>query len=123
MVDWLCFRSRSRQSTHFVNPYRPPLQAWFPCEPRPAPIGLVAQPCATSPMLPSPTGLPLPAPSPAGPIKSEPPLAGGTAVGKCLDAEVLTSFQPVAPGLGFVSGVAPMANPTSQVKPTSFKPK
>lgn len=125
--DWLLFRSQSRQSGHFVSPYRPPLYTWFPCEPNRAPCGfgpMIAAPgCAPiigSPALgnPGPEGLP----PPTGP-GSPPPLAGGTPVGKCLDAEVLTTFQPVAPGLGFTPGAAPMANPTTQVKPTGFKPK
>ena len=124
IADWLCFQSKSRQSAHFVTPYRPPLQAWFECEPRKAPYGIIPASCGTGPVLPAPVGHhPLPAPTPVGPISPEPPLAGGTPIGKCLDAEVLTSFQPVAPGLGFVPGATPMANPTTQVKPTSFKPK
>lgn len=129
VADWLCFRSRSRQSAHFVTPYRPPLQAWFPCEPRKAPCGTGCAGCPTGPampgaIVPGPASLlPLPAPTPVGPHSPEPPLAGGMAIGKCLDAEVLTTFQPVAPGLGFAPGGAPMANPTTQVKPTSFKPK
>ena len=65
-----------------------------------------------------------------GPIEDVPanpdamsPLAAGMPVGRCLEAEVLTTFLPVAPGVGFTPGVAPMANPTSQIKPTSWKPK
>jgi len=131
VTEWLCFRSKARQSGHFVTPYRPPLQAWFPCEPGRAPCGFgpVAggpgcAPGAPAPALvaPGPDG-PLPLPTPVAPISPEPPLAGGVAVGKCLDAEVLTTFQPVAPGIGFTPGGAPMANPTAQVRPTSFKPK
>ena len=123
--EWLLFRSNARQSGHFVTPYRPPLIAWFPCEPRRPPCGagpVIGGPIGPPPaVMPVPDG-PLPAPTPAAPISPE-PLAGGVAVGKCLDAEVLTTFQPVAPGIGFTPGGAPMANPTTQIKPTSFKPK
>ena len=32
VLDWCTFQSKSRQSGHFITPYRPPLIAWFPCE-------------------------------------------------------------------------------------------
>jgi hypothetical protein len=130
VTEWLLFRSKSRQSGHFITPYRPPLQAWFPCEPRVGGCGVGGAGCVggvPGPVIPG-TSIPvppggLPTPAPADPTSAGPPLPGGMAVGKCLDAEVLTTFVPVAPGLGFTPGVAPMANPTSQVKPTSWKPK
>src|SRR5262249_44765296 len=127
LQEWLCFRSKARQSGHFVTPYRPPLITWFPCEPKNGPCGV--GPFVGGPLLPPPAmGLPapdgsLPMPGPTVPISPESALGGGVAVGKCLDAEVLTTFQPVAPGIGFTPGGAPMANPTTQIKPTSFKPK
>lgn len=125
--EWLCFRSQARQSGHFVTPYRPPLFTWFPCEPKHPSCGF--GPVNGGPLVPPLVpGAPatdgtLPVPVPDAPISPEPPLGGGVAVGKCLDAEVLTTFQPVAPGIGFTPGGAPMANPTTQIKPTSFKPK
>jgi hypothetical protein len=121
--EWLLFRSNARQSGHFVTPYRPPLIAWFPCEPKRLPCGV--GPVIGGPIGPPPAGVPVPEgplPAPA-PASTEPPLGGGVAVGKCRDAEVLTTFQPVVPGIGFTPGGAPMANPTTQIKPTSFKPK
>lgn len=125
--DWLCFRSKSRQSGHFVTPYRPPLYTWFPCEPRQGACGagpLVGGPGCAGPVpgALAPEGT-LPTPGSADAMAPAVPLGGGTAVGKCLDAEVLTSFQPIGPGLGFTPGGAPMANPTTQIKPTTFKPK
>jgi hypothetical protein len=124
VTEWLCFRSKSRQSGHFVTPYRPPLYTWFPCEPQRGPC----VPGCAGGALPLPLGVPvpegsLPVPAPLAPGSADTTLGGGVAVGKCLDAEVLTTFQPVAPGLGFTPGGAPMANPTTQVKPTTFKPK
>jgi hypothetical protein len=126
LTEWLCFQSKARQSGHFVTPYRPPLFTWFPCEPKRPPCGVgpvIGAPVNLPPaVLPAPDGA-LPAPGTAGPTSTDPALGGGVTVGKCLDAEVLTTFQPVAPGIGFTPGVAPMANPTTQIKPTSFKPK
>lgn len=134
LKEWFCFRSRARQTGHHVPSYRPPLVAWFPCEPRPAaPFpGVVAGPVCTScaqgvpaPAMVAPVvpGTGLPEPAPVVPVTPEPPLTGGVPVGSCPDIDVLTAFQPLGPGLGFTPGLAPMANPTTLVKPAKFKPK
>jgi hypothetical protein len=122
--EWFCFHSKARQTGHYVTPYRPPLYAWFPCEPKPIPA--VGPACATpGPVAPAPLAAGVvdeeSVPTGDGPPAS--PLGGGVPIGKCLDAEVLTNFQPVNPGLLFTPGAAPTANPTTQVKPSSFKPK
>jgi hypothetical protein len=127
--QWLCFRSQARDSGKYVTPYRPPLYAWFPCEPRP--LAAVAAPACAGCAAKAPAAAPAPLATevldgeqvPTGTDVPEPPLGGGVPIGKCHEAEVLTTFQPVNPGLLFAPGAAPMANPTTQVKPTSFKPK
>jgi hypothetical protein len=130
--EWLLFRSQSRQSGHFVTPYHPPLYAWFPCEPGKGPCcvgGFPAKPgCAvgaagtpvtvTTPAV-AQGGLPVP--NPEVPVAPELPLGGGAPIGKC--AEPLTTFEPVGAGLGFTPGRAPMANPTTQIKPSSWRPR
>ena len=130
--EWLCFRSKARQSGCYPTPYHPPLQAWFPCDPKNGPCGVgglsKAPFCASCAMgaMPPGAGVPVPPtgdPIPAVPASPEPPLAGGLSVGKCADADVLTTFLPVTPGLGFAPGNAPMANPTSQIKASSWKPR
>jgi len=125
---WLSFHSTARQSGHYVTPYRPPLYTWFPCQPKPLPA-VAAPACAGC----AANGPPAPAPLAVGVVDGESvptgeglpaaPLGGGVPIGKCFESEVLTSFQPVNPGLLFTPGTAPMANPTTQVKPTAFKPK
>jgi hypothetical protein len=126
--EWFCFHSKARQTEHYVTPYRPPLQAWFPCEPKPLmPVaGPACAGCAAGGrMAPAPlaAGVVEGESVPTGEESTEPPLGGGVPIGKCLDAEVLTTFQPVNPGLLFTPGAAPTANPTTQVKPTGVKPK
>ncbi|HEX3151989.1 MAG TPA: hypothetical protein VHR66_28205 [Gemmataceae bacterium] len=132
LKEWALFRSQARQSGPYVPPYRPPLQAWFPCDPRSSSCGAglhAKAGCATCA-----SGMPLPAAVAGAPVNSatkvdappaatEPALLGGNPVGKCADSDVLTSFQPVNPGLGFAPGGAPMANPTTQVKASTWKPR
>jgi hypothetical protein len=116
--DWLTFKSRARQSGHFVPPYRPPLLAWFPCEPRWPHYGPAVMPgCA------APCGVPIgPAPTIAdAPGSMSPPAA--IRLPSCPDKEALTSFEKINDGLGFVPGGAPMAGPTTQVKPSTWRPR
>jgi hypothetical protein len=129
--EWLLFRSKSRQSGCYPPPYYPPLYTWFLCEPGNGHSGVVGLPtkpgCANGgPVLGVATAVP-PAvppgrlPIPEVPAAPESALGGGVTVGKC--ADVLTNFEPVGPGLGFTPGAAPTANPTTQVKPSSWRPR
>jgi hypothetical protein len=136
LKEWALFRSNARQSGKFVPPYRPSVFAWLPCDAPNGGCGVYRlngkAGCSTCA-----SGTPLPvgvlnstekpamnaANMPTVPVTLEPPLAGGNPVGKCADSDVLTSFQPVNPGLGFVPGAAPMANPTTQVKASNWKPR
>ena len=34
ILDWLTYHSKARQSGCNIPPYMPPLQSWFPCDPR-----------------------------------------------------------------------------------------
>jgi hypothetical protein len=44
-------------------------------------------------------------------------------VGECPDKDVLSTFRPVSEGIGFAPGAAPMANPTTQIKQSSWRPR
>jgi hypothetical protein len=125
--EWFCFHSKARQTSHYVTPYRPPLYAWFLCDKPTAPGAgpAFAGTITKSAIAPAPltAGIADDESVPTGEEVPAPLLGGGVPIGKCLDAEVLTNFQPVNPGLLFTPGAAPTANPTSQVKPSSFRPK
>ena len=56
-----------------------------------------------------------------GPVPVSPPVAG-TLPG-CPDKDALTSFEKIGDGLGFAPGGAPMAGPTTQVKPSKWRPR
>ena len=115
--DWCTFRSQSRQSGHFITPYRPPLQAWFPCERRCGPCGAWAFPGPIPPA----AAILLPGPVPPGPATSE---VGGPIAGPGPETEVLSGFMKTADGLNFAPGAAPRACPTTQVHRVShWRPK
>lgn len=141
--DWLCFRSRSRQSGCYPSqPWPPFLQPC--CEPKicstcappakcPCLFGKCAGgKCATGPVVgplvdPVPAPLPLmPPPAapmpPSGAAKAEPPFPPGTVVATGPDE--LSGFRKVDVGLNFAPGAAPMANPTTQIERVSnWRPK
>ena len=115
--DWCTFQSQSRQSGHFITPYRPPLQAWFPCERRCGPCGAWAFPAPVPPvaavLVPAPV-----APAAAAPQVTVPGMGPGP------ETEVLSGFMKTADGLNFAPGVAPMACPTTQLHRVShWRPK
>jgi len=115
--DWLTFKSRARQSGHYVPPYRPPLIAWFPCEPGYGYGPRVAPACAVPAVVPiGPAPVNSPVPSVTGP-------PAALCVPTCPDKEALTSFEKIGDGLGFAPGGAPMAEPTTQVKPSKWRPR
>ncbi|HKB03146.1 MAG TPA: hypothetical protein VKD90_13050 [Gemmataceae bacterium] len=115
--DWCTFRSQSRQSGHFITPYRPPLYTWFPCERRCGPCGAWAFPGPVPPV----AGIISPGPIPASPVD---PLAGGAVPGPAPETEVLSGFMKTPDGLNFAPGGAPMACPTTQVHRVShWRPK
>jgi hypothetical protein len=122
---WLMFRSRARQSGHYLTPYVPPLQAWFPCEPR---RGVWVSSCAGVPgPLPCPTvAVPPPmmvAPGPAAPLPPGVPVSPETAC-PGPETDVLLGFKKVGDGLNFAPGVAPMSDPTKQLHRVShWRPK
>jgi hypothetical protein len=130
ITDWLLFRSHARQQGCYPSPYRPPLQAWFPCDATGAcgscasgKLAVVA-PTVVAP----PPESPLPPPAPIIPtpkVSSEssslprpaPALVAGP------DSELPGSFR-VDTGLRFSPGAAPMANPTTQIeKVSNWRPK
>jgi hypothetical protein len=115
--DWLLFRSRARQSGHYYPPYRPPLLAWFPCEPGYGYGARVAPTCAVPAVVPI---------GPAPVIANVPGSIGPPAALRlpaCPDKEALTSFEKIGDGLGYAPGGAPMAEPTTQVKPSKWRPR
>jgi hypothetical protein len=102
-LEWLTFRSRARQSGHYVTPYIPPLLAWFPCEPGYGRCGLPGAPACAG----GPGGTPPGQPAPGCPAADAPP-----------------PFIKTGDGLSFSPGGAPMANPTTQVSSkTHWRPK
>jgi hypothetical protein len=120
VLDWCTFQSKSRQSGHFITPYRPPLIAWFPCERKcgscvpwtvpgmAAPVGAVVIPAPVAPVPPGPAPV---APQVSGPTPGPEP-------------EVLSGFMKTGDGLNFAPGAAPMANPTTQLQRVShWRPK
>jgi hypothetical protein len=134
IANWLLFRSHARQSGCYPPPYVPPLYAWFPCEPGKGPCcigGIPGKPAwlpaapavpltvAVKPVPPTAGNGELPPPGTA--IGSELPLGGGMAIGTC--APPLTPFEQIGVGLGFTPGGAPMANPTRQIAPSSWRPR
>jgi hypothetical protein len=124
IIDWATFRSQSRQSGHYKPRYTPPLFTWFlPCDPKrngygPRLVSVAGNGCATGfgPMV-----GPAPAGSVDGPVPVSPPVAG-TLPG-CPDKDALTSFEKIGDGLGFAPGGAPMAAPTTQAKPSKWRPR
>ena len=120
--DWCTFRSKARPPGCYPSPYTPPLQAWFPCDPKHGGCGPkpgCAMPLApmTSPftMTPSET---LPAPT----VPKVGALPAPNAA-ECPDKDVLSTFRPVSEGIGFAPGAAPMANPTTQIKQSTWRPR
>lgn len=144
--DWLCFRSRSRQSGCY--PSQPwPMLLQPCCEPKicatcapPAKcpglfgkcgggkcaepvvgpvVGPVVDPVpATLPVMPAPAE-PMP---PKGAAKADPLFPPGTVVATGPDE--LSGFRKVDVGLSFAPGAAPMAHPTTQVERVSnWRPK
>jgi hypothetical protein len=125
VLDWCTFRSHATQSGHFVTPYRPPLIAWFPCERRCGPCGAWPTPVllpapVPAVVVPGPTVAPV-VPAPAGPAPT-PPQVG--CPGPAPETDVLSGFMKTPDGLNFAPGVAPLANPTTQVHRVShWRPK
>ena len=124
IVDWLMFRSQSRQSGHYKPRYAPPLFTWFPCDPRNNGYGpRVMTPCGIGCATPfGPMVGPAPVAGPMdGPAPTSPQVAGAHPA--CPDKDALTSFEKIGDGLGFAPGAAPMASPTTQVKPSTWRPR
>jgi hypothetical protein len=126
ITEWLTFRSHARQHGCYVPPYRPPLIAWFTCDPK-CPPGQ----CAVIPPRPlaPPPDAPLPPPSPATPTPKTPaatktetaPLPEPTPAPVVED---LPGAIRVDTGLRFSPGAAPMAKPTTQLeKVSNWRPK
>jgi hypothetical protein len=130
---WCNHRSRAGYGLKVPFPYYPPLQAWFPCEPR-WPIVAYAAPCAAKAPCPAPCGSVPPgnviagpdpmAPSPPAGVVPGRPQVGCPASPACLEGDVLSGFKKVGDGLNFAPGVAPMSDPTKQVHRVShWRPK
>jgi hypothetical protein len=127
---WLLHRSRAKQSGHYITPYRPPLHAWFPCEPNGNCKGgncqngtVTVAPTVIPPTDVSP--LPPPAVMPKTPVTVMPePRRPEAPVVVEPRSDLPPGFQSVDVGVKFCPGVAPMAKPTTQTEKVSkWRPK
>jgi hypothetical protein len=127
VMDWMCFQPHARQQGCYPSPNRPPLQAWFPCDPKSGSCpngkcGSVVPPTVVAP------GTPLLTPEPAGPapkvsIDSESATRQAPAIPIEVDDDLPGAIR-VDTGLRFSPGAAPMAKPTTQTdRVSTWRPK
>lgn len=130
VIDWCTFHSNARQHGCYPSPYRPPLQAWFPCNPNGAPCARCGSgnmgALTPGPVISAPEA-PLPTPNPAMPGAPGDP-GGATRKAPAVSAEPVVDGLPgairVDTGLLFSPGGAPMAKPTTQLeKVSTWRPK
>ena len=104
LIEWLTFQSKSKQEGCVPTPYRPSLQAWFPCDPRAgACVAATAGGCATNAAKPAIVagsyGAKTAAPVAIVPVETDP----------------LQDFRRITGEVSFTPGTAPMAAPTRPV--------
>jgi hypothetical protein len=123
IIDWLCFRSKARQSGCLIPPYMPPLQAWFPCDPHKggcASCAAGAKACCTAPAATATGPVVIP------PTTLEYPIKTGEEPGKTevKGPDEKSGFRPVDVGLSFAPGAAPTSSPTTQTdRVSTWRPK